>query len=55
MTNSQMLLAAHAEARSDIKRFGGSYRNAFASALHGYQAVKRGYRGVEIVGENRWY
>ena len=55
MTNSQMFMLAHAEAKASIKYFGGSYRTAFASALRGYQAVKRGYRGVEIIGENRWY
>jgi len=45
MTQSQMFLEAHKQAKIDHKRFGGDYRRRFGNALRGFYAVSRGYDG----------
>lgn len=49
MTNRQMFNEAHAVARIEARRFGISYRKTFGNALCGFQAVARGFRGVDII------
>ncbi len=48
MTKTQMFTEAHKTARHESRKFGISYRKAFANALCGFHAVARGYRGVEL-------
>jgi len=45
MTNSQMFLEAHKQAKIDQRKFGGDYRRRFGNALRGFYAASRGYDG----------
>jgi len=45
MTQSQMFLQAHKQAKIDQRKFGGDYRRKFGNALRGFLAVRRGYDG----------
>ena len=53
MTNSEMFLSAHVQARIESKRFQIPYSQAFGNALRGFYMVRRGYRGVEIIEPRR--
>lgn len=54
MTNSEMFLAAHDQAKKDCCRFSElSYREAFGNALRGFYAVRRGYVGVSLIEPKR--
>lgn len=50
MTNSTLFLNAHAQARIEHRRFGGSYRECFTNALNGFYAVRRGFAGSMTIG-----
>jgi hypothetical protein len=52
-TKAQMFQDAHAQAKIDCRKFGGSYRVRFANALRGFHAVRAGFRGVTIVEPSR--
>ena len=45
MTNSQMFLEAHKQAKIDQSKFGGDYCRRFGNALRGFYAVRGGYDG----------
>lgn len=58
MTNSQMFLAAHKQAKVDAARFGddmNSYRACFGRALRGFYMVRNGYDGSFVrEGRRQW-
>jgi len=45
MTNFQMFLEAHKQAKIDQRKFGGDYRRRFGNALRGFYSASRGYDG----------
>jgi len=45
MTQSQMFLEAHKQAKIDQRKFGGDYHRRFGNALRGFYAVRGGYDG----------
>lgn len=45
MTQSQMFLEAHKQAKIDQRKFGGDCRHRFGNALRGFYAARNGYDG----------
>lgn len=54
MTNRTLFLAAHADARANVARFGTSYRSAFKCALYGLRAVANGFTGSLVEPKRLW-
>lgn len=50
MTKSQIFTESHKVAARESRKFGIPYRQAFANALSGFQAVARGYTGSFVKG-----